>query len=76
MLTAIQFWLFMESKNQKNTGSYYPLNHGSLITVTDSTHKLNKILNWIYNHPIKAIIEIIIAVIAGVIAGLILKNFP
>lgn len=50
----------MESKNKKNTHSYY------------STYRLNKILNWIYNHPMKAIIEILIAVIAGVI----LKKLP
>ena len=29
--------VIMESKNQKNTGSYYPLNHGSSVTITDST---------------------------------------
>lgn len=52
----------IESKNKKSTCSYY------------STYRLNKIFNWIYNHPIKRITEIIIGVIIAVIADIILKN--
>lgn len=52
----------MESKNKKNTSSYY------------SAYRLNKILNWIYNHPIKTIIQIITGVIIAVITDVILKK--
>lgn len=63
----------IQSKDRKNINNNSSHNNEKSFPENDSTHKLEKILNWIYSHPMKTLTDLLIAVIASVMAGIILK---